>query len=44
MKTIAILLAALAISLTLPACDSKSGSGDGHTDHSHSDGHTDHTH
>ena len=36
MKTIAILLTALAISLTLPACDSKkSGPGDGHTDHTH---------
>lgn len=36
MKTLAILLAALAITLALPACDSKkSDPGDGHTDHTH---------
>ena len=32
-KLISILLAALAITFALPACDSKKG--DGHTDHTH---------
>ena len=39
MKTLLILLGALAIMLALPACDSKSKDGpgpkDGHTDHTH---------
>ena len=36
MKALLILLTALAITLTLPACDSKkSDPGDGHTDHTH---------
>ena len=36
MKALLVLLAALALALTLPACDSKkSNPGDGHTDHTH---------
>lgn len=36
MKTLLILLGTLAITLALPACDSKSGKkDDGHTDHTH---------
>lgn len=34
MKTIAIILAALALAVALPACDSGSKD-DGHTDHTH---------
>ena len=36
MKALVIFLTAIAVTLALPACDSKkSGSGDGHTGHTH---------
>lgn len=35
MKTITIILAAIALAFALPACDSGSKKDDGHTDHTH---------